>query len=175
MSSKMVAIGARVPRVDAEFISQLTIEGATTPSDKVRVIIAEARRRHQGSNNYDACLEQVNNLLSATNRMLRHAELESREHSELLARVLDWLPDIMAYLLSSKQMLVDGDLDEMRALEDDVADRVFRLIESVLQLGVTRHCSCYDREVVSKRISPVLDLTGVIEVSRANRKNGEQT
>ena len=97
----MVAIGARVPRVDAEFISQIKIEGATTPSDKVRVIIAEARRRHQGSNNYDACLEQVNHLLSATNRLLRHAELESKQHSELVARVLDWLPS-RACLLDNK-------------------------------------------------------------------------
>ena len=174
MSSKMVAIGARVPRVDAEFISQLKIEGATTPSDKVRVIIAEARRRHQGSNNYDACLEQVNNLLSATNRLLRHAELESRQHSELMARVLDWLPDTMAYLLSSKQALVDDNADDMRALEDDVADRVFRLIESVMQLGVTRYCSCYDREVVTRRITPILDLARVIEVSRADADKGDE-
>ena len=170
----MVAIGARVPQVDAEFISQLKIDGAATPSDKVRVIIADARRRHQGSNNYDACLEQVNGLLATTNRMLRHAELEAKNHSELLARTLDWLPDMMAYLLSSKKKLEEGDPDEMLSLEEDVADRVFRLIESILQMGVTRHCTCYDKNLISERVQPILDLARVIEVSRANLNEGEK-
>ncbi|MCP4873986.1 MAG: hypothetical protein GY896_00750 [Gammaproteobacteria bacterium] len=173
MSVKMIAIGARVPQEDAEFISQLKIEGATTPSDKVRIIIAEARRRHQGSNNYDACLDQVNSLLAATNSMLRHAELETRSHSELMARTLDWLPDLVAYLLSSKQKMVNGDRDEMTSLEEDVADRVFRLIESVMQLGVTRYCSCYDKNLVTNRMAPILDLARVIDSTRVNLKKGE--
>lgn len=173
MSAKMVAIGARVPQEDAEFISQLKIEGAATPSDKVRVIIAEARRRHQGSNNYDACLDQVNGLLGTTNRMLRHAELEAKNHSELLARTLDWLPDMMANLLSSKQKLANGDHAEMQSLEEDVADRVFRLIESVLQMGVTRNCTCYDKNLITERVGPILDLARVIEVARVNLKQGD--
>jgi len=169
----MVAIGARVPQEDAEFISQLKIEGATTPSDKVRVIIAEARRRHQGSNNYDASLDMVNGLLTVTNRMLRHAEMESKSHSELMARTLDWLPDMMAYLLSSRQKLADGDLTEMKSLEEDVADRVFRLVESVLQMGVTRHCTCYDKNLITQRVAPILDLARVIQVARVNLDEGE--
>ncbi|MDH3763866.1 MAG: hypothetical protein OEU50_23050 [Gammaproteobacteria bacterium] len=173
MSAKMVAIGARVPQEDAEFISQLKIEGATTPSDKVRVIIAEARRRHQGSNNYDASLDMVNGLLTVTNRMLRHAEMESKSHSELMARTLDWLPDMMAYLLSSRQKLADGDLTEMKSLEEDVADRVFRLVESVLQMGVTRHCTCYDKNLITQRVAPILDLARVIQVARVNLDEGE--
>jgi len=173
MSAKMVAIGARVPQEDAEFISQLKIEGAVTPSDKVRVIIAEARRRHQGSNNYDACLDQVNHLLSTTNRMLRHAEMEAKQHSEIMARTLDWIPDLVAYLLSSKHKLVNGEITEMQSMEEDVADRVFRLVESVLQLGVTRQCRCYDKEVINRRIAPILDLARVIEVSRVNINDGD--
>lgn len=166
----MVAIGARVPQEDVEFISQLKIEGATTPSDKVRLIIADARRRHQGLDNYDSCLDQMNQMLSQTSRMLRHAELETRSHSEMMSRILEWLPDVMAYLLASKGMLANGQLEEMQALEDGVADRAFRLVESVLQMAVTRHCDCFDKNLITRRIHAVLDLARVIEVARQDLK-----
>lgn len=170
----MVAIGARVPQEDVEFISQLKIEGATTPSDKVRLIIAEARRRHDGLGNYDSCLEQMNQMLSQTSRLLRHAELETRTHSELLSRTLEWLPDVMAYLLASKKMLVSEEPGDMQALEEGVADRVFRLIESVLQMAVTRQCDCFDKDLITRRIPSVLDLARVIEVARDDLKRENQ-
>ena len=166
----MVAIGARVPQEDVEFISQLKIDGATTPSDKVRVIIAEARRRHDGLDNYDACLDQMNQMLSQTSRMLRHAELETKTHSEMLSRTLEWLPDFMAYLLAGKKMLATDEPGEMRMLEDGVADRVFRLVESILQMGVTRQSDCFDKDLITRRIPSVLDLARVIEVARDDLK-----
>ena len=38
-----VAMSVRVPQVDAEFIASLDLPGASTPSDKLRAIIAAAR------------------------------------------------------------------------------------------------------------------------------------
>ncbi len=40
---KKIQIGARVNEEDAEFLNLLEINGATTPNDKLRAIIEEAR------------------------------------------------------------------------------------------------------------------------------------
>jgi hypothetical protein len=61
----------------------------------------------------------------------------------------------------------------MASLEEDVADRVFRLIESVMQLGVTRNSRCYDQALITDRIVPILDLARVVDATRANFKEGE--
>jgi hypothetical protein len=170
MNAKMVNIGARVPQQDAEFISNLTIEGAKTPSDKVRAIIAEARRRHQGSDDFNACFDLANNMLAAFTARTRQLEMEHGIHSEMVTRTLEWLPDMVAYVMSSKQTLKDGSAKGLIRVEKGVADRVFRLMESVLQMSVTQRCPCYDKNAVQDRIDPVLDLARVIEGTRAYTK-----
>jgi len=167
MGTKMVTIGARVPHEDAEFISQLKIDGATTPSDKVRAIIAEARRRHQGSHDYNVCFDLANNMLSAFTAKTRQLEMEHNIHSEMVTRTLDWLPDMMAYVMSSNQKLADSNAEALSSVEQGVADRVFRLMESVMQMGVTQRCPCYNKNAVLDRIEPVLDLARVITSARA--------
>lgn len=167
MSSKMVSLAARVPHEDAEFISSIQIEGATTPSDKVRAIIAEARRRHQGSTDYTVCLEQVNSMLAGFNSAARSAELESATHSELVTRTLDWLPDMVAYILSSQPAnnAYAVSTEELAQIEKGIAERIFRLMESVLQMGVTRQCPCYDKDAIITRVSPVLELARVVQTA----------
>lgn len=167
MTIKMVTIGARVPQQDAEFISQLKVEGATTPSDKVRAIIAEARRRHQGSHDYSVCFDLANNMLATFTTRTRQMEMEHSVHSEMVTRTLEWLPDMMAYIMSSSDKLTEHNAEELSNVEQGIADRVFRLMESVLQMGVTQRCPCYNKNAVLDRIEPVLDLARVIERTRA--------
>jgi hypothetical protein len=170
MNAKMVTIGARVPQEDAEFIAQLKIEGATTPSDKVRAIIAEARRRQQGSHDYQVSFDMTSSMLASVTAKTRQLEMEHSIHSEIVMRTLEWLPDMMAYVLSSNQKLVDGNAKALTSVEQGIADRVFRLMESVLQMGVTQRCPCYNKNAVMNRVEPVLDLARVIERARVSKE-----
>lgn len=163
MNSKMVQIGARIPQEDAEFISQLNISGATTPSDKVRAIIADARRRKQGAQDYQAGLNMMNELLGPVITQVRQLELKQQVHSELVSRTLEWLPEILAFAVSnSSKLQEDNGTRALGRFEQSLADRVFRLMESILQMGVTQRCPCYDRRTILDRIDPILDLTRVI-------------
>ncbi|MDX1407166.1 MAG: hypothetical protein R3330_03505 [Saprospiraceae bacterium] len=167
MSAKMVQIGARIPQEDAEFISQLKVNGATTPSDKVRAIIAEARRRQQGAQDYQAGLNMMNELLGPVITHVRQLELKQQVHSELVSRTLEWLPEVLAFAVSSTSGLQDDkDVNALGHFEQSLADRVFRLMESILQMGVTQRCPCYDRRTILDRIDPILDLTRVINQTR---------
>ena len=166
MATKTVTISARIPREDAEFISQLDVSGATTPSDKIRTIITETRLRDAGTQDYPGCLAAVSGLVAPVATFVHEQEHIESMHSELLARTLEWLPDMMAFAMASlnSEDHASG-ADTLQALEDGVADRVFRLMESILPMGITRRGPCYNEQAIQERLSPILDLTRVIEMA----------
>lgn len=163
MASKMVPISTRISQDDVEFISQLKVSGASTPSDKVRAIIADAKRRAEGLQDYRSAFQMMQELFQPVREHIREAELETGKHSELVTRLIEWLPDMTAYLLSTLARS-DHDIDEqdLLALEEGLTDRVFRLLESVMQMGITQRCPCYDPALLSKNIDPILELASVI-------------
>ena len=173
MPLKTIPISARVSHEDAEFISQLQINGATTPSDKLRAIIAEARRQRSRSKDYRGCFQMIQELLMPVIETIRQVELDNHEHSELITRSIEWLPDALAYIVSSApQTSDDNSAEKIHRLEQGLADRVFGLIESVLQMGVTKRCPCYDTDTIAQRVEPILELAQVIQ-STSIRKEKE--
>lgn len=168
MSSKTVPLSVRLPQEDAEFISRQNVPGAKTPSDKLRAIIADARRREAGAGDYRSCLQLAQDLLAPASAKLREAENGAKKHSELVTRLGGWLPDMLAYMMSAMPERNEKETEAgLRALEEGVADRVFVLMESILQLAVTPRCPCYDSRAVGSRIQPVLALTQAIATLRA--------
>ena len=171
MPSKTVPISARISHEDAEFISQLKINGATTPSDKLRAIIFDARRQRLRTKDYRGSFQMIQELLMPVIEIIRQAELESLEHSELITRSVEWLPDTLAFIVSSApQSLDDKSAEKLHSLEKGLADRVFRLMESVLQMGITQKCPCYDADTISQRVGPILELAQVIENTSTRKK-----
>lgn len=163
MSEKMVPISTRVRQEDVEFISQLSIAGATTPSDKLRVIIADARRRAIGMQDYSSGFQLMQESFAPVRMYIREAELKTSCHSELVTRLIEWLPDMVAYLMSTMHR-AGNDIDEadLKHLEQGATDRIFRLMESVMQMGVTQLSPCYDPSAIAVRIEPILELARVI-------------
>mgnify|MGYP003384222147 CR=1 FL=1 len=166
MATKTVTISARISREDAEFISQLAISGATTPSDKIRAIITETRLRHTGAQDYPGCLAIVNGLVAPLATFVREQEHIESMHSELVIRILEWLPDMMAFAMASvnTEHQASG-ADVLQELEEGVADRVFRLMEFILPMGITRRGPCYNEQAIQERLDPILDLTRVMEMA----------
>ena len=163
MPDKTVSISARISQDDAEFLSQLIVSGAKTPSDKLRAILMEARQRHLGQQEYSDGLRLMRDMYAPLTERLQQAEYESGQHSELLVRLMQWLPDIAAYVLSGVPNEEKGiQKKELVAFEHGVVDRVFRLMESMLQLGITQNNPCYDPKIINDRIKPVLELADTI-------------
>ena len=163
MPSKQVTISARISQDDAEFISQLTIDDAKTPSDKLRAIIAEAKLRSNRNQDYAGNLQLVQELVQPFLRKIRKVEVENQIHSELIIRLSEWIPDALAFLLSSTSEKDDQTITEaLIQIEHGVAERLMRLMESVLQLAITERCSCYDPEIMQVKIDPVLELSQII-------------
>lgn len=162
-TSKTIPLSVRVSEEDAEFIATLQIVGAKTPSEKLRTIIAEARRRAQGRYEYSNCLALVREMVAPILTQVREIEHATQTHSEMLAQAGEWIPDMMAFLMTTLDRRTEkNDEGSLNDLEKGVADRVFTLIENVLRLGVTSQSRCYDPNLISDRLDTVVDLVSLI-------------
>ncbi|NNF61554.1 MAG: hypothetical protein HKN06_09540, partial [Gammaproteobacteria bacterium] len=134
---------------------------------KLRALIADARRRQHGTEEYPAALKLAQESVAPTLRIIRNSEREAGMHSELLSRLGEWLPDCMAYLVAANGAATDLEADALREIERGLAEKVFVLIQSILQMGVTRRSACYDPVLISERLDPVMDLADVIAKTRS--------
>lgn len=168
MSGKSVTISARIAEEDAEFLALLDLPGASTPSEKIRALIAQARSRHSEGRTYEASLTLLRDLLEPSAQALRAREMATRQRSELLADALYWLPDLVALLVSGPPNKArPGDLLEFEAA---VAQRVFHFIEAMLRLAVTSKAPCYNPDVMSAGLSGTLELAQLILANRLSRR-----
>ena len=171
MPDKSVSLSVRLTANDAAFLAGFNPPGATTLSEKVRTIIAEARRRRAGSERYADNLYFMEELLSSAMHRLRETEAEKDMHSELMLALGHWLPDAMASLMSGVPASdSENNTEELKKLEAVMADRVFALIEQVLRLAVTGRSPCYDPAVVTDRASEVIRLSEFIKESSTRKQ-----
>ena len=70
MSNKAVPLSVRISENDAAFLAGLDLPEATTPSDKIRALIWEARQRHQGGQVYGEAIQFQEDLLAPFLRQL---------------------------------------------------------------------------------------------------------
>lgn len=170
MGLKTVPLSVRISHEDAEFLANLDVDNAKTPSDKVRAIIAERRRLAPEGNSYGQVLSWIEGSLAPILLKLREAQNREKEYSEVIRITAEWLPDLLAH------MLIDGkkvqDKQGLAKLEADITDKTFRLIEAILRLGVTDEAPCIDKRAVSRRIATSIELVKVIQ-SRLQKQTGE--
>jgi len=168
---KTVPVSVRLSAEDADFIANLQIADAVTPSDKIRSMIKIAKQQQMRVATFENCLQQSQEALKPLTQAVKAYELELGQHSELLSVFNDWLAESFAYLSSAKLMIEAGELDFNR-LEAGIAERVFRLLTAFARMGVTKQAPCYDAELMNKGFEPVLELIQIITQRLTN--GGEQ-
>ncbi len=154
-----VPLSVRIPPEDAEYIAQLRIGGAVTPSDKVRAIIRDSRQRHQQRGDYEAQLRAARDALAGVNLQVKSWEREAEQHSDLLETFIAWVAEAYAYVSANDAADAPPNCSE---LEKGVAERVFRLLESTARMAVTATAPCYDEQLIRRRYTPLVELTELI-------------
>ena len=153
-------MSVRLSEDDAAFLAGLEVPGATTPSDKLRSIISETRRRMDGVEDFSDCAELFRDMLAPTERRIREANKRLELRSELLERLADWLPEMTAFFMTT---LPSRDVDEkhLRELEAGAANRIAAFLEGFLRLGVTSQAPCYDEALLLPRLKTILELAEI--------------
>lgn len=171
---KSIPISVRVSQDEAETLARMQIQGATTPSEKLRALIAEAHRSQQGPADYAESIYQAQQWLAPLLDRIQQSESKLGLHSDILALLHEWLPDFLAHtrLIGSKSASEHQEFsqEELRLLEQGVTDRVFRLLERILQLALISRCHCYDPEQITKRMDHLGQLTAIITQQQKSNK-----
>jgi len=176
MASKTTPLSVRVAEEDSDFLAGLDIPGATTPSDKIRALIRDARMRHAGEQSYAEGLAFQEEQLAPLARKLRGSERDLNMHSELLVHFMNWLPETTAYLHAhlGEENMGDEATDALLALERGISERLVSLMEACLRLAVTPVEPCYDTSCVRSKSAPILELSSLIK-SSIIQKEGVQS
>src|SRR5690349_1585853 len=74
----MQTLSARIPSEDIEWLASLDIQGAVSPSDKLRGLIAQMRRQHEGKLDYARSLSWLRDLVSPFVTGIRAVEHHNR-------------------------------------------------------------------------------------------------
>ena len=167
MARKSVSVSVRLAPDDADFLARLAIGDADTPSEKLRAVIGDARKRERGTQDYASALRIAQDGVAPTLRILRGNEMASGMHSELVSRLGEWLPECAAFLVSCNGNKTELSEDQLRDIEKGLADRVLVLMQSVMQMGLTEKAPCYQPDLFKDSLDPVLDLARVISSHRA--------
>ena len=159
--TKTVPISVRISEEDAEFIAGLKVEGAVTPSEKIRGIIARTKKQKERIESFDGCLKIARDILKGVVQRVSELEMTSQEHSDLVTLFMDWVAESFAYVASSQRALKNETMTLVQ-LEEGIADRAFRLIQAVARMGVTAEAPCYDKEIITERFVPISPLTDLV-------------
>ncbi len=171
MSEKSVALSARLPAADAEFLNDWQVEGADTPSEKLRRVVRETRGRVKATTDYRHALRMAGELFGPAFEHVRESEVEISKHSELMAKIGEWLPELVAYVYSAEGLAGPDAESNLKRLEGGVAMRVMTLMQSVLQTAVTSNGPFYDPALMQDRLQPVLETAQVVQDARDKANN----
>lgn len=150
----MEPLSARIPSDLYLWLAQLQVDGATTNSDKLRVLLGQLKRQHDGALDYLAAHAWARDLLARLREALVRTEGRTGQHSEVMSLLLDHLTAALA-LAVSHAPTHDGDAAK---LEDALVRRAFAQCETLLRQATTPHAAAYDPTVVRRHAGPTIDL-----------------
>lgn len=150
----------RLDEDDLTYLAQVELPGASNLSEKIRVLLADARRQRDGLDDAGAAFDFSRRLFSVPERALRQAELDAQMRSELIARVLAWLPETTAFVLADSAGSGQDAASGLRRFERGLGERVLALTDSVLQLARAGFPGCYGAAELSQRAAASLSTAG---------------
>ena len=161
----------RLDEDDLTYLAGIDVPGAANLSEKIRALLADARAQRDGLGDFGAAYDFTRRLFSTPERCVRDAEVRTQVRSELIARVLAWMPDTAAFMLSSACPRPDprrkDDTEHLRRLEHGLGERVLALVDSMLQLAHAGFPGCYDPATLAQRSRSAVGMSASAPASAA--------
>lgn len=155
----MEPLSARIPSDLYLWLAQLQVEGATTNSDKLRVLLGQLKRQHDGAFDFVAAHAWSRDLVGRLRDALVRVEGTAGRHSEVLNAVLDHLATSLALAISQ----TPSNEQQAAQLEDALVRRAFALAEALLRQGLTDEAAAYDPAVVKRHMAATIQLASTLQ------------
>ena len=162
-----IPLSVRITDEDAEFLATYDAPGARTPSEKIRSLLAAARKRKEGAQDFAAGVELVEDMMRPALHAVRTAQATTATRSEFVLRLYERIPELVAELVSAHP---ESDPESLTDFEARLADVIFALIEEILDMGLTSKSRSYDPALIRKRMDPILEILELLRVARKNEK-----
>lgn len=157
-STTMEPLSARIPSDLYLWLAQLPVEGATTNSDKLRVLLSQLKRQHDGALDYVAAHAWARDTTHRLRDALVRLENTSGRHSDVLNGVLEHTTTSLAMVLSN----APANEADAAKLEDAMVRRAFALCEALLRQATTASAAAYDPTVVRRHVAATIELAAAI-------------
>ena len=163
-ATSMEPLSARIPSDLYLWLAQLQVEGATTNSDKLRVLLGQLKRQHDGALDYVAAHAWARDMTGRLRESLVRTEGRTGRHSEVLNVLLDHLTTSLAMVVSHAPT---DEADSVK-LEDALVRRAFALSEALLRQALTASAAAYDPTVVRRHMNATIELAATIQHPRGD-------
>lgn len=163
MPTNRVPISVRIDQEVFDFITNLHINGANTPSEKIRELLTQARHSYERPHNYGSMLEYTETLLHDARHTILSCEKKMGVHSAILARVFEFLPDLLATLTT--ELPITNSTSDLIRYEREVMWRIVRMIDNILQLAIMSKGVGYD-DTVLQELNNSLNLAQIVYHNR---------
>lgn len=155
----MEPLSARLPSDLYLWLAQLQVDGATTNSDKLRVLLGQLKRQHDGAFDYVAAHGWAREMTHRLREALVRIEGQEGRHSEVLGQLVEQVTTLMALVISA----APATAAEATRLEDALVRRSALLGESLLRQATTGAAHAFDPEVVKRHLGPSIELASTLK------------
>ena len=155
----MEPLSARIPSDLYLWLAQLQVEGATTNSDKLRVLLGQLKRQHDGAFDYVAAHAWARELTHRLREALVRIEGQEGRHSEVLGSLVEQVTTLMALVISA----APASADDAARLEDALVRRAALLGESLLRQATTASAHAFNPEVVKRHLGTTVELASALK------------
>ena len=173
MTETKTTISTRLGEADTEFLQRLEINGATTPSEKLRKMVTQARQRAGGAGSFREASNLLDDLLRPTRRIIAEHEHRTGTRSEPLEAMVNALAGALAELLAANRIDPD-DREAMRALEARTIGQANALCTQILRLGLAPRVPCYDPSVLESPRARIYEVLDRLASETLAHQHGEQ-
>lgn len=164
----MEMLSGRIPADLYAWFATLQIEGAVTSSDKLRILLAQLKRQHDGTMDYAHALGWIRDLGARLRQDVAVIEHDTGSHSELLNTLLEHLVVMFATVVSAHPQ----DKTEVQVLEEQLVKRTAAMAEGLLRQALTPLAATYDPEVVRRHSGNLVELARLIPSPKQGAENG---
>lgn len=154
----METVSGRIPDDLYQWFASLQIEGAVTSSDKLRELLAQTKRQHEGAYDLVSAQAWFRDVVAPLRTCLTRLERDEGLHSEVVVQIVEHVSALAAALVSAHPQ----DRQEAVAIEDALVRRVFGVTEALLRQAVTTSAAAYEPTVVRRHAKQTIELSRLL-------------